>query len=95
MDVPAIPRGGAALCIAGKKVPLKITHFDDQLLLNGPNFDAAFSGVRTDGSVVPLDPDGNIVLDKGHVFLRRRKKPTTANPAVIAVLQFAGVSHHS
>ncbi len=78
MDVPTIPRDGAALRIAGKEVPLKITRFDHQLLLNTPNFDAAFSGVRTDGSVVPLDTDGNIRLDKGDVFLRRRKKPATA-----------------
>ena len=65
IDVPTIPRGGAALRIAGKEVPLKITRFDNQLLLNAANFDAAFSGVRTDGSVVPLDTDGNIRLDKG------------------------------
>jgi hypothetical protein len=65
MDVPTIPRGGAALRIAGKEVPLKISRLDNQLLLNATNFDAAFSGVRTDGSVVPLDTDGNIRLDKG------------------------------
>ena len=65
IDVPTIPRGGAALRIAGKEVALKITRFDNQLLLNAANFDAAFSGVRTDGSVVPLDTDGNIRLDKG------------------------------
>jgi hypothetical protein len=63
--VPTIPRGGSALRIAGKEVPLKISRLDNQLLLNAQNFDAAFSGVRTDGAIVPLDTDGNIRLDKG------------------------------
>jgi hypothetical protein len=65
IDVPTIPRGGSALRIAGKEVPLKITRRENQLLLNAQNFDAAFSGVRTDGTVIPLDTDGNIRLDKG------------------------------
>jgi len=65
IDVSTIPRGGSALRIAGKEVPLKITRRDNQLLLNAQNFDAAFSGVRTDGAIVPLDADGNIRLDKG------------------------------
>jgi hypothetical protein len=65
IDVPTIPSGGAALRVAGKEVPLKISRLDNQLLLNAQNFDAAFSGVRTDGAIVPLDTDGNIRLDKG------------------------------
>jgi len=65
IDVPTIPRGGSALRIAGREVPLKISRLEDQLLLSAQNFDAAFSGVRTDGSIVPLDTDGNIRLDKG------------------------------
>ena len=65
IDVPTIPRGGSALRIAGKEVPLKITRRENQLLLNAQSFDAAFSGVRTDGTVIPLDTDGNIRLDKG------------------------------
>jgi len=65
IDVSTIPRGGSALRIAGKEVPLKITRRDNQLLLNAQNFDAAFSGVRTDGATIPLDADGNIRLDKG------------------------------
>ena len=65
IDVPTISRGGSALRIAGKEVPLKITRRENQLLLNAQNFDAAFSGVRTDGTVIPLDTDGNIRLDRG------------------------------
>jgi hypothetical protein len=65
IDVPTIPRGGSALRVAGNEVPLKITRRENQLLLNAQNFDAAFSGVRNDGAIVPLDTDGNIRLDKG------------------------------
>jgi hypothetical protein len=65
MNVPAVARGGAALRVGGKEVPLKISRLDNRLLLSATNFDAAFSGVRSDGVVVPLDSDGNIRLDKG------------------------------
>ena len=65
IDVPTIPRGGSALIIAGKEVPLEITRIDNQLLLSAQNIDAAFSGVRADGTVIPLDTDGNIRPDRG------------------------------
>jgi hypothetical protein len=68
IDVPTIPRGGSALRIAGREVLLKISRLDNQLLLNAQNFDAAFSGVRTDGAIIPLDADGNIRLDKGEAI---------------------------
>ena len=65
IDISTISRGGAALKVAGKEVPVKITRVDNQLLISALGFDATFSGLRLDGTVIPLDSAGNIRLETG------------------------------
>jgi len=65
IDISTISRGGAALKVAGKEVPVKITRVDNQLLISALGFDATFSGLRLDGTVIPLDIAGNIRLETG------------------------------
>ncbi len=65
IDISAIPRGGAALRVAGKEVPVKISRMDNQLMISASRFEVTFSSLRADGNIVPLDSAGNIRLDKG------------------------------
>lgn len=65
IDIATITRGGAALNVAGKEVPVKISRMDNQLLISAVSFDATFSGLRADGKTIPLDSAGNIRLEKG------------------------------
>ncbi len=65
IDVPSIDRGGAAVVIGGEEVPVEITRENDQVLIRAGMFDARFAGLRSDGSIIPLDSDGFIRVESG------------------------------
>jgi hypothetical protein len=65
IDVPSIERGGAAVVIGGEEVPVEITRENDQVLIRAGMFDARFAGLRSDGSIIPLDSDGFIRVESG------------------------------
>jgi len=65
IDVPTIDRGGAAVVIGGEEVPVEITRENDQVLIRAGMFDARFAGLRSDGSIIPLDSDGFIRVESG------------------------------
>ena len=65
IDVPTIDRGGAAVIIDGEEVPVEITRENDQVLIRAGAFDARFAGLRSDGSIIPLDSDGFIRVESG------------------------------
>ena len=68
IDVPKIGKGGAALLVAGKEVPVTITRENNNILISAGQFSARLSGQQSDGSIVSLDSDGNIRLKNGDVL---------------------------
>ena len=60
----AVP-GTATALINGQEVELSITRIANKVVISSSALKLQFGVVSTDGAIVPLDADGNVVVDEG------------------------------
>ena len=64
-NAPNAEPGQASLLVDGQTIDATITRSNDQLLVTAGDMTATISGRTADGTIAPLDADGNIHLSEG------------------------------
>lgn len=64
-NAPKVDPGEASLTVGGEAIDATITRSNDQLVVSAGEMTATVSGRTADGSIAPLDADGNIHLNDG------------------------------
>jgi hypothetical protein len=65
-DAPTVAPGAGAMVINGKEETASVTRANNRLTVGARGVSVAFNGISQDGTIIPLDSDGNLRLTGGN-----------------------------